>query len=103
MAKLGEAMDAVDRAVRRLLAVEGVDGRPLIQTEGIDPADADAWLEDVMKLMQHIPVWRNTHVSRYGASTRSATGWDAPGDDSTDLDQEVADDASGSWDYEETR
>ncbi len=62
MAKLGEAMDAVDRAVRRLLAVEGIDGRPLIQTEGVDPADADAWLEDVMKLMQPIPVWRNTHV-----------------------------------------
>ena len=37
LARLGEAMDAVDRAVRRLVAVEGVDGRPLIQTEGVDP------------------------------------------------------------------
>jgi hypothetical protein len=99
MARLGEAMDAVDRAVRRLVAVEGVDGRPLIQTEGVDPADAGAWLEDVMKLMQLIPVWRNTHVSRYGASRESA--WGAAGDADSDLDQEDADDEASSWDYEE--
>lgn len=73
LAKLGEAMDDVDRAVRRLVAVEGVDGRPLIDTEGVDPADADAWMADVMKLMQHIPVWRNTHVSRHDAA--SSTHW----------------------------
>jgi hypothetical protein len=103
MAKLGEAMDAVDRAVRRLLAVEGVDGRPVIQTEGVDPADADAWLEDVMKLMQLLPVWRNTHMSRYGASTWPVAGWDAPGDDTTDLDQEDGDEDASSWDDEEMR
>ena len=71
MAKLGGAMDAVDRAVRRLIAVEGVDGRPLVKTEGVDPSHADAWLEDLMKLLQLMPVW-NTHVSRYGASRH---GW----------------------------
>ena len=45
------------------VAVEGVDGRPLIETEGVDPADADAWMDDLMKLMQRIPVWRATHVA----------------------------------------
>jgi hypothetical protein len=95
MAKLGEAMDSVDRAARRLAAVEGIDGRPLIQTEGIDPADADAWLEDVMKLMQSIPVWRNTHVLRYGVGSRSAITWDVPED--SDTDQEDSD----GWDDKE--
>ena len=99
MAKVGKVMDAVDHAVRRLLAVEGVDGRPLIQTEGVDPADADAWLEDVMQLMQLIPVWRNTHASRYGASSWPAT-WDGPADDGADLDED-ADYEAGGWDDEE--
>jgi len=72
LAKVGDAMDAVDRAVRRLVAVEGVDGRPLIQTEGVDPGDADAWMDDLMKLIQSIPVWRATHVTRHGAGGRSA-------------------------------
>lgn len=98
MAKVGKVMDAVDHAVRRLLAVEGVDGLP-IQTEGVDPADADAWLEDVMQLMQLIPVWRNTHASRYGASSWPAT-WDGPADDGADLDED-ADYEAGGWDDEE--
>ena len=97
LAKLGEAMDSVDHAVRRLLAVEGIDGRPLIQTEGIDPADADAWMDDVMGLMQRIPVWRNTHVMRYGTGSRSAPAWGEPEDNGTDADQEEPD----GWDDED--
>lgn len=89
LAKLGEAMDDVDRAVRKLVAVEGVDGRPLIDTEGVDPADADAWMADVMKLMQHIPVWRNTHVSRHGAaSSNRGKAWDADLDEDSDPDDD---------------
>lgn len=72
LARVGDAMDAIDRAVRRLVAVEGVDGRPLIQTEGVDPADADAWMEDLMKLIQSIPVWRANHVARHGSGDRTA-------------------------------
>jgi hypothetical protein len=100
MAKLGDAMDSVDRAVRRLLAVEGIDGRPLIQSEGIDPADADAWMDDVMKLMQLIPVWRNIHVSRYGGRPSSAAAWETTGDDNDDLDQDDAETSSDNWDGE---
>jgi hypothetical protein len=52
-----------------------------------------------MKLMQLIPVWRNTHASRYGASSWLRT-WDGPGDDGTDLDED-ADGEAGGWDDEE--
>lgn len=102
LAKVGDAMDAVDRTVRRLVAVEGVDGRPLIHTEGVDPADADAWMEDLMKLIQSIPVWRATHVARHGAGDQSAASdWD---DVATDKDYELSDDeerdVDGSWEDE---
>jgi hypothetical protein len=99
MAKLGEAMDSVERAVRRLLAVEGIDGRPLIHTEGVDPTDADAWLDDLMKLMQHIPVWRNTHVLKYGAGPRSVMAWDTPGNSDADANQEDSD----GWDDQDDK
>jgi hypothetical protein len=86
LAKFGEAMDGVDRVVRRLLAVEGIDGRALIETEGVDPANADAWMEDVMKLMQLIPVWRNTHISRHGMAPSPTTAWRDDSDDAKDAD-----------------
>ena len=86
LAKFGEAMEEVDRSVQRLLAVEGADGRSLIQTEGIDPADADAWLEDIMKLMQLVPVWRNTHISRQGNQESATDLWseEPTGDNAVD-------------------
>ena len=92
LARMGDAMDAVDRAVRRLGAVEGVDGRPLINTEGVDPLHADAWLEDLMKLLQLVPVWKATHVTRHGVNTSSsATSWEdaEPDDDDEDNDDGV--------------
>ena len=64
-------MSEVDRSVQRLLAVEGVDGRPLAKTEGVNPTDADAWMESLMELWKLIPVWRNTHVSRSEAGPAS--------------------------------
>lgn len=87
LAKMGEAMDGVDRAVRRLVGVEGVDGRPLIESEGVEPGHSDAWMEDLMKLIQLVPVWRATHIARHGASARSsASNWDevTPDDDEFD-------------------
>lgn len=99
LAKLGEAMDTVDRAVRRLVSVEGVDGRPLIDTEGLDPADADAWTQDLMKLLQLIPVWRNTHVSRHGAgSVPPVTSWSYRDDGDTEADDSDDDEADEGWD-----
>ena len=97
LSKLGEAMDEVDRSVQRLLAVKGLDGRSLTETEGVSPQDADAWMEDLMKLFQLIPVWRNTHVSRSGAESmpnsedsdiEETTAADVPHDGAEDESQE---------------
>jgi hypothetical protein len=99
LSKMGDAMDAVDRAVRRLVGVEGVDGRPLIETEGVEPNHADAWMEDLMKLMQRIPVWRATHATRHGSGDRSSSDWDdvaTPDDDAAEVPSEDEDD----WEVE---
>lgn len=77
-AEVGECFEALHRAVRRLTSIEGVDGRALIDTEGIDPIDANAWMEDLLAFMQLVPVWRSTHLSRHGdastGSDRAASG-----------------------------
>lgn len=95
LAKMGDAMDAVDRAIRRLVSVEGVDGRPLINSEGVDPSHADAWLEDLMKLLQLVPVWKATHVARHGAGGSPAdAAWaydETEDDDDADGDAEWVD------------
>jgi hypothetical protein len=93
LAKMGDAMDAVDRAVRRLVALEGVDGRPLINTEGVDPSHADAWLEDLMKLLQLVPVWKATHVARHGVvGSSSASSWGTDDEEPDPDDAEYDDD-----------
>ena len=103
MAKLGEAMDRVSRAANRVLTVEGVDGRPLVNTEGVDPSHADAWLEDLMKLLQLVPVWKATHVTRYSTSAL-ATGLIWSHKDEPDLaDDELSldDDETSEEEWEE--
>lgn len=101
LAKVGDAMDTVDKAVRRLVAVEGVDGRPLIDTEGVDPADADAWMEDLVKLIQKIPVWRAMHVARHGAGgALAASEWAAVAEEDDALSADEPDDDAYSEDGE---
>lgn len=69
LAEFGYRLEAVTHAARRVNSVEGVDGRPLVATEGVDPVNADAWLDQVMLLVQQIPVWKNTHLVRHGAQS----------------------------------
>ena len=71
LAELGWAFDHIRLAVHRLLNVEGVDGRPLIQTEGVDPTNADAWFGELAQLMGLIPVWKAAHLSHHGGASRA--------------------------------
>lgn len=86
-AKLGDAMEAVDIATRGLCAVEGIDGRQLVDTEGVDPVHADAWLENLMRIFQLVPVWKATYQAHHGGTDQwKSTG--APDDAETDDDVE---------------
>ncbi len=93
LSHFGEAMEALDGAARRLMRVEGVDGRALLESEGVDPADADPWLADLMRLLQLLPVWKATHVARHGRIAPSATvaSWD--GDEEEEEEEEEEDDS----------
>lgn len=95
IAQMGDAMEVVDRAQRRLATVEGIDGRPLVDSEGVDPSDADPWLEELMKLLQLLPVWKATHVGRHGiAGSSPAIRW---GDGEPDNEGEPDDDVDETW------
>lgn len=99
-AEVGEAFETLHRAVRRLTSVEGVDGRALIDTEGIDPIDANAWMEDLLAFMQLVPVWRSTHLARHG---EGSTGPDRTASVSSDDDKgefDDGDDGDDGWEDE---
>jgi hypothetical protein len=81
LSEFGQALEAVTWAARRVGTIEGVDGRPLVTSEGVDPVNADVWLDQVMQLMQLIPVWKATHVTRHGTQSPSVAGIDEDRED----------------------
>jgi hypothetical protein len=83
LSKFGDCMAALTTAAQHLATVDGSDGRPLIDTEGIDPQDADAWWGELMRIAQQLPVWKSVHVGKHGEAVPD-TAW--PGDDHSDDD-----------------
>jgi hypothetical protein len=90
LSHFGQAMEMLVSAAQRLNTVQGVDGRPLIDSEGVDPADADAWLAELMRVLQLVPVWKATHVARHGGLRPGYAAWEDNdgGDDLVDADAE---------------
>lgn len=92
LSRFGEAMVEVTASAVRLTEIEGLDGRPIVDQEGVDPADADVWLEDLGKLLQAVSTWKTFHQIRYGSSgsIRSILAEEEPEadeQDETDLDE----------------
>jgi hypothetical protein len=57
-------------------------------------------MQDLMKLIQSIPVWRATHVARHGAGDRTApSDWTTDRTDDEDED-EFDEGAADSWEDE---
>lgn len=102
LAALGDRMSDLTSSVRRLAAVEGIDGRPLVETEGVDPTDADVWLQELMMLLQLLPVWKSAHAIRHGRGAGTPSAWDdeesEDDGDPTDIEDEDEDDGQDvSW------
>jgi hypothetical protein len=74
LSHFGEAMDGLTQATNRLASVDGVDGHPLLNSEGIDPKDADVWAMELIRIAQQLPVWKSIHVARHGIHPEPA--WD---------------------------
>jgi len=89
LSELGVCFDRLRLGVQRLSAVEGVDGRPLVNSEGVEPGHADAWFSELMGLVQLIPVWRSTFVARHGGPIAATDLAAEPEDDEIDPDLDV--------------
>jgi hypothetical protein len=81
----GDSIDALSQATRRLAAVDGIDGRPLIESEGVDPHDADVWSAEMIRIAQQMPVWKSIHVARHGV-TLTEPAWNED-QDSEDMEE----------------
>lgn len=76
VSRFGRTMEELMAARGRLVTIDGLDGRPLIETEGVDPAHIDAWWQDLTELFQQLPVWKATHLAKHGPSSHEAAVWD---------------------------
>lgn len=93
VARVGQAMGDLGRAVGQLQAVEGMDGRSLVAAEGVDPSHADAWLSELMRILQLLPVWKATQLGRDGGSVADPAGsWGEHEDGFHDEDDDEDDD-----------
>jgi hypothetical protein len=90
LSRFGRALEELMRSTDHLARVEGLDGRPLVDTEGVDPADGLAWSSELMRVFQLLPVWQNNFAAKHGSPSTSPT-WDADVD-VDDLDEYSTDD-----------
>jgi hypothetical protein len=100
LAALGEQMEALRSAARRLRNVEGTDGHALVDSDGVDPAHADEWLRELIDLQGLVQVWKATHIARHGVTSSTASsGWDEEDEDDGQGEDHAADelDDEESW------
>jgi hypothetical protein len=66
IAGVGDAFEALSRAITALEEIEGLDGRPMVSTDGVAPNDIEAWSKELFEIMRKLPVWGATHLARFG-------------------------------------
>jgi len=91
LAEVGTAFHALDDAVKRVESVVGDDGRPAIDVLGADGADCQAWQQILIKVLQKLPLWQQTHAQRLGTVPSMTAddldeGLDSLDDDAVDED-----------------
>jgi hypothetical protein len=75
---LGNAVRAVETAVKEIEAVESDDGTPAIDSLDADKQDCDAWQVILFAALQKLAIWSNRSIQRHGPSH----------DDDLDLDDD---------------
>lgn len=84
LSTFGDAMNELTAAFDLLSRIDGLGGRALIDSEGIDPHDADAWWSELMRVAQQLPVWKAVHAARYGRRSAVAAPWEEEQHDARD-------------------
>lgn len=95
LADLGGAVKDLVDAITAVKAVNGIDGMPLVDVEGVDRRHCDAWRDDLSAIEDDLVVWGRLSRRRGGAGPVAAVADDDLADDD-DVDSIV-----GEWDDDE--
>lgn len=83
---LGAALLEVEQAFDGLSAVEGDDGQPLVESQGVEPRLTDSWRELLSKLDEEMVVWARTFRKAYGTKLAVPANGDADDEEAEDID-----------------
>jgi hypothetical protein len=95
---LARAMEQLEGAFRAVAAVTGDDGRPLVDTSGVDRKVCNIWREQLGRIDEELVVWGRAFQRYYAASSESVSSHSqAEEEDAHDANTDVYDDAEN-WD-----
>ncbi len=102
VSELAHAIEHLDAVFRAVAAVTGDDGRPLVDTSGVDRKLCNVWRDQLGRIDEELVVWGRT-FQRYFAASSQAVGslFQVEEEDNHDLDAEPYADAEN-WEAEPT-
>jgi len=100
VSELANAMEHLERAFRAVAAVNGDDGRPLVDTSGIDRKLCNVWREQLGHIDEELVVWGRAFQRYYAASSQVVgSNLQVEEEDTHDADTDVYADAEN-WETE---
>ncbi|MFH9353521.1 hypothetical protein [Kitasatospora sp. NPDC017646] len=87
---LGSSIQAVQRAVKQVEAVQSDDGNPAIASLGANKQDCDIWQSVLFGVLQKLPIWSDRSAQRHGLLPEDDDDLD---DEDIDLEDEDTHDA----------
>ena len=86
---LSLAVDAVERAFDELGAELGDDGRPIVDSHGVDPRSCKAWRELLGRIDEELVIWGRTFKRSFGAAATPAPRDEADSDEPFDAARDL--------------
>jgi hypothetical protein len=95
LSAFGEALDAVERTFDDIGRVYGDDGRPVVDTRGVDPRACAAWRDLFRRIDEELVIWGRTFKRTFASSSSSRV----PQDDAESISE--ASNPNGDETYDE--
>jgi hypothetical protein len=97
---LAHAMDRLNEAFLAVAAVTGDDGRPMVETAGVDRKLCNIWRDHLGHIDEELVIWGRTFQRLYATSAQSvASQFHAAEEDITDVEADVYAEAEN-WEAE---
>jgi hypothetical protein len=100
VSELAHAMEQLETAFRAVAAVTGDDGRPLVDTTGVDRKLCNIWREQLGHVDEELVVWGRAFQRYYAASSQVASSHVQSEEE--DTNESDVYDAAENWDTEAT-